>query len=126
MKHCASTHTAWSPEALLTPQEKVIKGAVEEVLSQICSALGDIWVDAFDSEKADVKELERFLRKWQSDISGLMDWLGWSIWLKCSPHCRTEVSTQSSTRHSDGYSELLANCTGSLLHSHLAVGLPAG
>ena len=92
VKHCASTHTAWAPETLLTPQEKVIKGAVEEVLSQICSVLGDIWVDAFDSEKADVKELERSLRKWQSDISELMDWLGWSIWLKCDPSCGPEVS----------------------------------
>jgi len=92
VKHCASTHTAWAPETLLTPQEKVIKGAVEEVLSQICSVLGDIWVDAFDSEKADVKELERFLGKWQSDIPELMDWLGWSIWLKCNPLCGPEVS----------------------------------
>jgi hypothetical protein len=78
---------------LLTPQEKVIKGAVEEVLSQICSAMGDIWVDAFDSEKTGVKELERFLRKWQSDMTGLMDWLGWSVWLKCNPVCGPEVSS---------------------------------
>jgi hypothetical protein len=94
VKHCASTHTAWAPEALLTPQEKVIKGAVEEVLSQICSVLGDIWVDAFDSEKTGTKELEQFLEKWQSDITGLMDWLEWSIWLKCDPPCGPEVSSR--------------------------------
>jgi hypothetical protein len=94
VKHCASTHTAWAPEALLTPQEKVIKGAVEEVLSQICSVLGDIWVDAFDSEKTGTKELEQFLGKWQSDITGLMDWLEWSIWLKCDPPCGPEVSSR--------------------------------
>jgi hypothetical protein len=94
VKHCASTHTAWAPEALLTPQEKVIKGAVEEVLSQICSVLGDIWVDAFDSEKAGTKELEQFLEKWQSDIIGLVDWLEWSIWLKCDPPCGPEVSSR--------------------------------
>ena len=34
VKHCASTHTAWAREALLTWQEKVIKEAVEEVLSR--------------------------------------------------------------------------------------------
>ena len=93
VKHCASTHTAWAPEALLTPQENVIKGAVEEVLSQICSVLGDIWVDAFDSEQAVVKELERLLGKWESDISELMDWLDWSIWLKCNPGCGPEVGS---------------------------------
>ena len=92
VKHCASTHTAWAPEALLTPQEKVIKGAVEEVLSRICDILGDIWVDAFDSGEGSVGELEQFLRKWQSDIAELMDWLDWSIWLKCDPPCGPEVS----------------------------------
>ena len=91
-KHCASTHTAWAPEGLLTPQEKVIKGAVEEVLSQICSVLGEIWVDAFDSEEAGVKELEHLLWKWQSDVIELMDWLDWSVWLKCNPGCGPEVS----------------------------------
>ena len=92
VKHCASTHTAWAPEGFLTPQEKVIKGAVEEVLSQICRVLGDIWVDAFDSEEAGAKELEQLLGKWQSDVVELMDWLDWSIWLKCNPSCGPEVS----------------------------------
>ena len=91
VKHCASTHTAWTPEALLTPQEKLIKGAVEDVLSQICSVLGEIWVDAFDSEKAEIKNLEWFLLKWQSDVADLMDWLDWPIWLKCNPACGPEV-----------------------------------
>ena len=93
VKQCASTHTAWASETLLTPQEKVIKRAVEEVLSQICGVLGDIWLDAFDSEEAGVKELERFLGKWKSDISELMDWLDWSVWLKCNPACGPEVSS---------------------------------
>ena len=94
VKHCTSTHTAWTSMALLTPQENVIKGAVEEVLSHICSVLGDIWVDTFDSEDAGGKELERLLGKWQSDITELMDWLDWSIWLKCNPGCRPKVSSQ--------------------------------
>ena len=93
VKHCASTHTAWAPEALLTPQEKIIKGAVEEVLSRICDVLGDVWVDAFDSGESSVEELERLLRKWQSDITDLMDWLDWPIWLKCDPPCGPEVSS---------------------------------
>jgi len=93
VKHCASTHTAWAPETLLTPQEKLIKGAIEEVLSRICNTLGGIWVDAFDSEKAGVQDLERFLRMWQSDITELMDWLDWSIWFRCNPACGPEVSS---------------------------------
>ena len=94
VEHCASTHTAWAPEGLLTPQEKLTKGAVEEVLFQICSVLGDIWVDAFDSEGAGIKDLERFLGKWESDIGELMDWLDWPIWFKCNPGCGPEVSSR--------------------------------
>ena len=93
VNHCASTHTAWGPETLLTPQEKIIKAAVEEVLLRICGALGSIWLDAFDSEKSSVRELERFLEKWRSDITQLMDWLDWPIWLKCEPACGIEVGT---------------------------------
>ena len=91
VKHCASTHTAWTPETLLTPQEKVVKRTVEEVISLICNALGDIWVDAFDSEQAGVEELERFLEKWQPDIIEFMDWPDWPMWLKCDPACGPEV-----------------------------------
>ena len=93
VEHCASTHTAWSPETLLTPQEKLIKAAVEEVLFRICGVLGEIWMDAFDSEKSGVEVLESFLRKWQLDITQLMDWLDWSIWLRCNPVCGPEVSS---------------------------------
>ena len=91
VKHCASTHTAWAPETLLIPQGKVVKRTVEEVLSLICNALGDIWVDAFDSEQAGVEELEQFLEKWQPDIIEFMDWLDWPMWLKCDPACGPEV-----------------------------------
>ena len=96
VKYCASTHTTWAPETLLTLQEKVIKGAIEGVLSQICTVLGDIWVGAFDSEGASVQELEELLLKWESDITELMDWLEWPIWLKCGPGCGPEVCSRSS------------------------------
>ena len=94
VERCASTHSAWPPEGLLTPQEKLIKRAVEGVLLQICSVLGNIWVDAFDSESAGVEDLERFLLKWESDVADLMDWLDWSIWSKCDPSCGPEVSSR--------------------------------
>ena len=94
VKHCASTHTAWAPEALLTPQEKVIKSAVEGVLLEICNVLGNIWVDAFDSEYAGINDLGQFLLEWESDVTGLMDWLDWSIWLKCDPSCGPEVGSR--------------------------------
>ena len=120
--HWASTHTAWGPETSLTPQENIIKAAVEEVLSRICGVLGSIWLDAFDSEKSDVRDLERFLKKWRSDISQLMDWLDWSIWLKCEPACGIEVGTWLT--HPTSFAEHIIICAGNLLHPYLALGLP--
>ena len=114
-------NTTWPPDDLLTPQEKVIKGAVEEVLSRICSILGDIWVDAFNSEETGVKELEGFLVKWESGIAELMDWLDRSIWIKCDAGCGPEVSFWLAF-----LADLLSlqSITGNLLHSDLAVGSP--
>ena len=60
VEHCASTQTARVPGASVAPQEKVIKSAVG-VLLQICNVLGNICVDAFDSEKAGADGLEWFL-----------------------------------------------------------------
>ena len=119
VEHCSSTHTAWAPENLLTPQEKLIKTAVEEVLSRICRVLGGIWVDAFDAEKAGVWDLERFLEKWGSDITQLMGWLDWPIWLKCESPCGPEVSP----RLPDELTRFTIDYAGNLLHSHLALGL---
>ena len=93
VKYCVPIHTAWAPEALLTPQEKVIKSAVEGVLLQICSVLGDIWVDSFDSENTGTNNLERCLLEWESDVADLMDWLDWQRWFKCDPSCGPEVSS---------------------------------
>jgi len=121
VKHCAATHTAWTPEALLTPQEKLIKGAVEDVLSQICGVLGNIWVDAFDSENIGIRELEGLLKKWESDIAELMDWLDWSIWLRCNPACGPEASSRLVLLTGPLSSR---PTTGNLLHPHLALGLP--
>lgn len=94
VEHCASTHTAWAPDSLLTPQENVIKAAAEEVLSNICGVLGGIWVDAFNSEKTSAGDLELFLKKWLSDVTQLMNWLDRPIWLKCEPACGPEVSSR--------------------------------
>ena len=93
VNHCASTHTAWGPETLLTPKENIIKAAVEEVLSRICGVLGSIWLDAFDSEKSSVREFERFLEKGRLYITQLMDWFDWPMWLKCEPAGGVEVGT---------------------------------
>ncbi|KAF9652814.1 hypothetical protein BDM02DRAFT_3136802 [Thelephora ganbajun] len=90
VEHCASTHTTWAPQDLLTKQEKAIKVAIEGVLNEICSTLGELWLDAFDAETADIETGHRFVSAWRKEIVELMDWLDWPIWLKCNPACGNE------------------------------------
>lgn len=89
-KQCASTFTAWVPSTI-TREEIVIKGAIEEVLHEICRVLSDIWLDAFEVESANIESTNAFMFKWKRDVAELMAWLGWSVWDKCNPACSFEV-----------------------------------
>ena len=96
VEHCSSTHTLWTPQDLLTKQEKVIKVAIEGVLNEVCSIVGELWIDAFDAESADTETAHRFIPAWRERVVDLMDWLDWSIWNKCKPACGDEVRGASS------------------------------
>jgi hypothetical protein len=88
---CASSLTSWAPFDTLTRQEKVVKHAIEEVQHEICRVLGEIWLDAFDIERATPEETQPLLAKWSQYIDGLMEWLDWSVWDACKPECGPEV-----------------------------------
>jgi hypothetical protein len=89
---CAFSLTAWASADILTRQEKVVKHAIEEVQHEICRVLGEIWLGAFDIERATPAETRPLLVKWSKYIDGLMTWLDWSVWDACKPECGPEVS----------------------------------
>jgi hypothetical protein len=89
-QHCASSMISWIPDEM-TYQEEVIKHAIEDVLHEICRVISDIWVDAFGVEDSSVQDTEAFLKKWKTDVSDLMKWLDWSVWMKCNPACAFEA-----------------------------------
>jgi hypothetical protein len=91
VEHCATALTAWAPVDTLTRQELAVKNAIEEVLRGICDVIGDIWVDAFEIEIAPIEETRLLLKRWSTDITGLMEWLDWSVWDTCKPSCGPEV-----------------------------------
>lgn len=51
VEHCASVHATCAPEGLTTNQEELIKGAIEDVLSDMYGTSGDIWGDTPDVEQ---------------------------------------------------------------------------
>ncbi|KAG8950869.1 hypothetical protein FRC04_007101 [Tulasnella sp. 424] len=85
---CSTAFTAHLPVNQFTPQEHRLKDAVEIVTREIGRTIGLIWIDAFDSEDVqDEQEQRRLLTKWKGHVDGLMDWLGWTEWVKCKPAC---------------------------------------
>ncbi|KDQ62996.1 hypothetical protein JAAARDRAFT_168385 [Jaapia argillacea MUCL 33604] len=93
-RQCATTHTThFSVFAhLFTPEERTLLAAIRGTTHEICRVLVNMWVDVARTEKDtgyDGKESD-IVQKWRGDLSGLMRWLDWSIWVRCKPICGVE------------------------------------
>ena len=114
-KHCGTTHTkhlvdidASLPESL-SASEKLLLRAVQDVSKEICRVLVNIWAEGEESWGAvarehdaesmnqtpkqvgfDVMNAQGMLAGWSASISNLMEWLDWSIWVRCRPECGYE------------------------------------
>ncbi|KAG8955047.1 hypothetical protein FRC00_005592 [Tulasnella sp. 408] len=96
MHYCSTAFTSHLPVGDFTPQEHLLKRAVEVVTTEICRTLGVIWLDAFDAEQVENEMEQRDkLARWKGEIGRLMDWLGWAVWVKCKPACGPFVSSAS-------------------------------
>ncbi|KAI0060141.1 hypothetical protein BV25DRAFT_985684 [Artomyces pyxidatus] len=85
--YCSTTQTSMIPGGTLTPQERLIRDAVEGTLHEICRRLTLMWVDAFDIEAATDRRKAEALGRWRVHVRELMEWLDWSVWNKCNPAC---------------------------------------
>ncbi|KAJ6551222.1 hypothetical protein B0H19DRAFT_164525 [Mycena capillaripes] len=93
VERCASMHTRGLPAGLFTPQEHLIRGAIEDVMQQICRRLARMFYLAYDIESEE-KQLDAagVVDAMQVEVSDLMAWLDWTqVWVKCTPTCETEV-----------------------------------
>lgn len=99
-ENCASTHTAYiSGPAFfpkLTQSEKLILGSIQEVNGEICRVIVRIWGERVEhaqhTNRANTTTSE-LVSKWKESVEGLMTWLDWSEWVKCTPGCGFEVCT---------------------------------
>ena len=91
---CATTQTSHIPVSMLTPQEVRIHAAVESTLREICRRLALVWVGFFDVEGADEVKAAEVIGAGYRHIDELMDWLDWSLWVRCEPACGLGVSLE--------------------------------
>ncbi|KAJ6620376.1 hypothetical protein B0H10DRAFT_2022650 [Mycena sp. CBHHK59/15] len=110
---CATKHMApiHARQHALSDSEEALLRAADEVLREVCRVTVCMWaagvragLDEILSVEAPAShppetttdtdtEEERVrgvARKWRVDLGNLMDWLDWSVWVKCRPACAFE------------------------------------
>ena len=90
-QRCATTQTSHIPLSMLTLQEARIHAAVENTLHEICRRLVLVWVEFFDVEAADEAAAFEAIEVAHGHINEPMDWLDWSVWVRCEPGCSLGV-----------------------------------
>jgi hypothetical protein len=99
---CATTHTRGLPaDGLLTPQEVLIRGAVEDVMQQICRRLARMFALVYDIEVGDNHlNASSVVGAMEGEVRELMTWLDWTqVWVKCRLACTTEVRARVLLRY---------------------------
>jgi hypothetical protein len=106
-KACGVAHTLSivSYMSSLNPSERLLLQAVQETMREICRITTKMWaagvlagLDPYfplDST-SDVAEIALLISTWRQELSDLMAWLDWSVWVRCRPACGPEVNVPTS------------------------------
>ncbi|KAL0578985.1 hypothetical protein V5O48_003025 [Marasmius crinis-equi] len=105
-QHCAVTYTRHIRPSGLTESEALLRRATEQTTKEICRTVSRMWAqgvnvglyldEAGDNDgqvrfrgtvAIDRREVGILVGKWKEEINRLMNWLDWSVWLKCRPAC---------------------------------------
>ncbi|KAG6915814.1 hypothetical protein DXG01_009688 [Tephrocybe rancida] len=101
-RYCATTHTDFisSIPSMLSPSETLLLNAIRGTNREICRVIVKIWAEAvlegldpaLPRPPTDINDdrLNSVLDGWRADVTGLMSWLDWGIWIKCRPACSFE------------------------------------
>ncbi|KAG1841796.1 hypothetical protein DFJ58DRAFT_907653 [Suillus subalutaceus] len=100
-RECATSHTT-SIEAhgtTLMPSEHLLLQAVRETTREICRVATKMWasglivgVDPFypPEQFPEADHIHTLMGEWKEDVTRLISWLDWSVWVKCRPACGIE------------------------------------
>ncbi|KAG1811083.1 hypothetical protein EV424DRAFT_1528903 [Suillus variegatus] len=89
----------------LTPSERLLLQAVRETTHEICRVVTKMWasgmnfgVDVFypPERRPEVDHIHTLTGEWKEDVTQLISWLDWSVWVKCRPACGFEIYLQLS------------------------------
>ncbi|KAG1787936.1 uncharacterized protein HD556DRAFT_927349 [Suillus plorans] len=105
-RECAASHAASIAYrgTTLTPSERLLLQAVRETTHEICRVVTKMWasgmnfgVDAFypPERHPEVDHIHTLIGEWKEDVTQLISWLDWSVWVKCRPACGFEVTKSS-------------------------------
>ncbi|KAI5481781.1 chitin deacetylase, carbohydrate esterase family 4 protein [Pseudohyphozyma bogoriensis] len=84
-------------EGKKTRGEELVIVSIEGVMERLCGTLVNVFGESLllglplTEDEKPTMEMENnskvILRTWEKDIVGLMDWLGWGVWLRCDRVC---------------------------------------
>ncbi|KAG9313482.1 hypothetical protein JVU11DRAFT_5807 [Chiua virens] len=100
-KLCTMTYTSFTDSELnlMTESEKLIHQAIRGVSRETCRIVTKMWaagvyagIDDKLNRKGllDMAEITDLRNTWAEDLSQLMAWLDWNVWVKCNPGCHPE------------------------------------
>ncbi|KAF7311592.1 hypothetical protein MKEN_01061900 [Mycena kentingensis (nom. inval.)] len=86
LDRCIHQTTAFLSELkhLQTPQEALLQESIETVLKRLCNDFGTIFAESSDLVQQPIIGL---VLQWLKRIEALMQWLDWSVWLRCNEVC---------------------------------------
>ncbi|KAF8734506.1 hypothetical protein RHS02_06813, partial [Rhizoctonia solani] len=83
--HCSSYLVSHLHHEAFTREEQTLYAGIRGTLRETCRVLSLIWSEAYDplpeTNSADL------VIRWRTQIGGLMQWLDWPMWNKCTPEC---------------------------------------
>ncbi|KAG1890922.1 hypothetical protein F4604DRAFT_1949264 [Suillus subluteus] len=100
-RECATSHMASivAHGTTLMPSEHLLLQAVRETTREICRVVTKMWASGMmtgvdplypPEQRPEVDHIRTLMGEWKEDVSQLMSWLDWSVWVKCRPACGFE------------------------------------
>ncbi|KAG2356994.1 hypothetical protein BDR07DRAFT_1421499 [Suillus spraguei] len=100
-KACGTAHTSSivSYISSLNPSERLLLRAAQETTREICRIITKMWasgvlagLDTYlpRDSTPDAAQIIRMMDSWRQELSALMTWLDWSVWVRCRPACGPE------------------------------------